>query len=278
MVEDAKFALETYRFDIFASSIYEFAWHEYCDWYLELTKSLLWNEEIDPALKKATQRTLLEVLELLLRTAHPVMPFITETLWQQIAPRLGLIEASANTVETSIMLQSYPDPEKIINDPAAEEQIEWLKAIITGIRNIRGEANIKPSKEITLLLQGGSAADRIGATEGSEMLMRLANVAEITWLQDGDIPPANALSLVGELKVMVPLAGLIDIVAEQARINKEVERIRGEIERIDKKLSNESFVAKAPTEVVEKERARAAEFRATLITLSEQMEQLASLA
>tara|TARA_B110000971_G_scaffold221676_1_gene269840 strand:+ start:61 stop:1374 length:1314 start_codon:yes stop_codon:yes gene_type:complete len=277
MVEDAKFALETYRFDIFASSIYEFAWHEYCDWYLELTKSLLWNEEIDPSLKKATQRTLLEVLEILLRTAHPVMPFITETLWQQIAPRLGLIDASANALETSIMLQSYPDPEKIINDPAAEAQIEWLKAVITGIRNIRGEANIKPSKEITLLLQGGSTADRIGATEGSEMLMRLANVAEITWLKDGDTPPANALSLVGELKVMVPLAGLIDIAAEQARINKEVERIRGEIERIDKKLSNESFVAKAPSEVVDKERARAVEFAATLETLSEQMEQLASL-
>jgi valyl-tRNA synthetase len=108
--------------------------------------------------------------------------------------------------------------------------------------------------------------------------MRLANVGEITWLEDGDIPPANALSLVGELKVMVPLAGLIDIAAEQARINKEVERIRGEIERIDKKLSNESFVAKAPVDVVDKERARAVEFAATLETLSEQMEQLASLA
>jgi valyl-tRNA synthetase len=110
------------------------------------------------------------------------------------------------------------------------------------------------------------------------MLMRLANIAEITWLEDGDTPPANALSLVGELKVMVPLAGLIDVAAEQARINKEVERIRGEIERIDNKLSNESFVAKAPAEVVEKERARAAEFNATLGTLSEQMAQLASLA
>jgi len=129
-----------------------------------------------------------------------------------------------------------------------------------------------------LLLQDGSPADRIGATEGSEMLMRLANVGEITWLEDGDIPPANALSLVGELKVMVPLAGLIDIAAEQARINKEVERIRGEIERIDKKLSNESFVAKAPVDVVDKERRRAVEFAATLETLSEQMEQLASLA
>ncbi|MDG1123738.1 MAG: valine--tRNA ligase [Pseudomonadales bacterium] len=278
MVEDAKFALETYRFDIFASSIYEFAWHEYCDWYLELTKSLLWNEDIDPALKKATQRTLLEVLDTMLRTAHPVMPFITETLWQQVAPRLGIIPASHNAAENSIMLQSFPDPEKIINDPAAEEQIEWLKAVITGIRNIRGEANIKPSKEITVLLQGGSPADRVGATESSEMLMRLANIAEITWLKDGDTPPANALSLVGELKVMVPLAGLIDVAAEQARINKEVERIRGEIERIDNKLSNESFVAKAPAEVVEKERARAAEFNATLGTLSEQMAQLASLA
>jgi valyl-tRNA synthetase len=176
------------------------------------------------------------------------------------------------------MLQSFPDPTQIVNDPAAEEQIEWLKAVITGIRNIRGEANIKPSKEINLLLQGGSTADRTGATQSSEMLKRLANVAAITWLDDNDTPPANALSLVGELKVMVPLAGLIDVAAEQARINKEVERIRGEIERIDKKLSNESFIAKAPMEVVEKERARATEFNATLVTLSEQMEQLATLA
>jgi valyl-tRNA synthetase len=277
MVEDAKFALETYRFDIFANSIYEFAWHEYCDWYLELTKSLLWNKEIDPELKKATQRTLLEVLETLLRATHPVMPFITETLWQQVAPRLGIIANASSSSAETLMLQRYPEPSEINSDPNAEAQIEWLKAVITSIRNIRGEANIKPSKEISVLLQGGTSDDRIRAEEGKEMLKRLATIADIQWLDDRTEPPANALSLVGELKVMVPLAGLIDIAAEQTRISKEVERIRGEIQRIEKKLSNESFVAKAPAEVVEKERLRAAEFNASLETLSAQIKQLAAL-
>ena len=273
MVQDARFALDTYRFDIYANTVYEFAWHEYCDWYLELSKPLLWNKDADPAQRSATQRTLLQVLEVLLRTAHPVMPFITETLWQQVAQRLGLISASA---PASIMLQSFPASTDLATDDAAEAQTEWLKAVITGIRTIRGEANIKPTQEIPLLLQGGGANDRENAIQAESMLARLANVTSIQWLDADQEPPLNALSLVGDLKVMVPLAGLIDVAAEQTRINKEVGKAQQELEKIEKKLGNEAFVAKAPEAVVAKERDRAAELQATLTTLENQIQALAN--
>ena len=273
MITDARYALETYRFDIYANTVYEFAWHEYCDWYLELSKPLLWNQDADPAARAATQRTLLQVLEVLLRTAHPVMPFITETLWQQVATRLGQIQ---NGEAASIMLQTFPLPQDMPANENAENQIEWLKAVITGIRTIRGEANIKPSQDIPLLLQGGNAADKDNATQAENMLGRLANVTSIEWLSDGEKAPLNALSLVGDLKVMVPLAGLIDLEAERGRIGKEVDKAQQELEKIDKKLSNEAFVAKAPAAVVNKDRERAAELQTTLQTLQKQIEALAN--
>jgi len=272
MIQDARFALDTFRFDIYANTVYEFAWHEYCDWYLELSKPLLWNKDADPAARVAAQRTLLEVLEVLLRTAHPVMPFITETLWQQVAGRLGLIHDGQ---DASIMLQAFPDSADMPTNDGAEAQTEWLKAVITGIRTIRGEANIKPSQEIPLLLQGGEAKDRDNANQAENMLARLANVTSIEWLSDDVQPPLNALSLVGELKVMVPLAGLIDLDAERARIGKEVGKAQQELEKIKNKLGNEAFVAKAPEAVVTKERNRAAELAATLETLEGQMKALA---
>jgi valyl-tRNA synthetase len=273
MIHDARFALDTYRFDIYANTVYEFAWHEYCDWYLELTKPLLWNEDADPAARAAAQRTLLQVLETLLRVAHPVMPFITETLWQSVAQRLGLITAQQSA---SIMLQTFPTPDDMPLNEAAEAQTEWLKAVITGIRTIRGEANIKPSQDIPLLLQGGDAADKDNAAQAENMLGRLANVTSIQWLEDDDEAPLNALSLVGDLKVMVPLAGLIDLEAERGRIGKEVERAQQELEKIDKKLSNEAFIAKAPEAIVTKDRERAAELQTTLQTLQKQIEALAN--
>ena len=273
MIHDARFALDTYRFDIYANTVYEFVWHEYCDWYLELSKPLLWNKDADPAARVAAQRTLLQVLEVLLRTAHPVMPFITETLWQQVAGRLGLIHDGQ---DASIMLQAFPESTDMPTNDAAEAQTEWLKAVITGIRTIRGEANIKPSQEIPLLLQGGEAKDRDNATQAENMLARLANVTSIEWLGDDAEPPLNALSLVSELKVMVPLAGLIDLGAERARIGKEVGKAQQELEKIEKKLGNESFVAKAPEAVVAKERNRAAELKGTLETLEGQLQALAN--
>ena len=270
LIEDCRLALDTYRFDLCANAIYEFVWHEYCDWYLELSKSVLWNDDLSDQHKTATRRTLLEVLELLLRISHPIMPFITETLWLQVAPRLGI-------GGDSVMLQNYPEQTQLTRDDGAQQQIEWLKSLITALRSIRGEASIKPSLGIPVLLQDGNEQDHAQAGNAAEMLKRLANVTTIEWLERGHEPPPNALALVGDLRVMVPLAGLIDVDAERTRLAKEVARCEADLERIIGKLSNDSFVSKAPAEVVEKERQRAQELQGTLATLAEQMQQLAEL-
>ncbi len=244
---EARLALETYRFDLYASAIYEFAWHEYCDWYVELTKPLLWNEEATPEELTGTRRTLLEALEILLRAAHPVMPFITETLWRDVAPMLG-------KATSSIMIEAYPEPADLAEDTEAETAVEWLKGVIVGVRNIRGEANIKPSQSVSLLLQGGDASDRLLADTTDALLRRMAKIDDIQWLEADDEPPANALALVGDLKVMVPLAGLIDVGAEKERLSKEIDKLDKDIKRLEGKLGNDSFVAKAPEAVVQKER------------------------
>ncbi len=269
-LETSERAINTYRFDLYANAVYEFVWHEYCDWYLELTKPLLWDEQADPSLLRGTRYTLLSVLDTLLRAAHPIMPFITETIWREVAPRLG------NTNPT-IMLQPFPEPADLPSDPDAEAAVEWLKGVIVGIRNIRGEAGIKPAQEISILLQGGSDADRALAQVAESLLKRLAKVDRIDWLADGAEPPPNALALVGELRVMVPLAGLIDVAAERARLAKEVEKKSQELNRIEAKLANENFVAKAPQAVVEKERAKAGDARAALATLEQQLASLDDL-
>ena len=271
LIDDCRLALTTYRFDLCANAIYEFVWHEYCDWYLELSKSVFWDDDVSSERKAATRRTLLEVLELLLRISHPIMPFITETLWQQVAPRLGYSG-------DSIMTQSYPETDDYPLDDDAEQQIEWLKAVITALRNIRGEASIKPSQGISLLLQDGNQSDRTQAGNTEEMLKRLAKVTSIEWLESGTEPPPNALALVGELKVMVPLAGLIDVEAERARLGKEVTRCETDLKKITGKLSNEAFISKAPADVVDKERQRAKDLETTLATLAEQLQQLQQLA
>ncbi len=270
LIKDVEFALATYRFDIFAQKIYEFAWHEYCDWYLEFTKPILWDESVDSAQKNEIQRTLLTVLEALLRVAHPVMPFITEVLWSSVSERLGI---SAET----IMLQEFPDAREFAHDPEAEAPIEWLKGVISAIRNIRGEADIKPSQTIPLLLQAGETGDRDRAREMESMLARLANVENIQWLDDNEDPPPNALSMVGNLKVMVPLAGLIDVDAELARLTKEIDKLNADLERISKKLSNENFVQKAPADVVDKERQKALDLEARSQALTEQRDKVAAL-
>ena len=271
LADSAQLALDTYRFDLFAAALYEFAWHEYCDWYLELAKPRLWDETLSAEEKLGTQRTLLEVLEVLLRMMHPVMPFITETIWQQVYTRLH------GATDTTIMLQSYPVSAEIAQDAEAETQIEWLKSVITGIRNIRGEANIKPNQPVPVFFQGGEAQEKALSSAAEPMLRKLANVQEIGWLADDAEPPPNALALVGKLKVMVPLAGLIDKDAEMTRLNKEIEKVSGDMQRIEKKLANENFVAKAPAEVVAKEREKQNELGQRLAALTEQITKLEEL-
>jgi valyl-tRNA synthetase len=258
-------ALATYRFDLYATALYDFVWHDYCDWYLELTKPVLWSTDSDPAIVRGTRRTLVEILEMLLRAAHPVIPFITDALWREVAPRAG-------KAGPSVMLAPFPVADDLPADTAADTAIDWLKGVILALRNIRGEAGIKPGQAITVLLQGGQAQARelAGATES--LLKRLARVDRLEWLADDATPPAHALSLVGDLRVMVPLAGLIDLDGERARLGKEIARREQDVERLQQKLANPGFADKAPAEVVARERQKLAEAEQALATLRGQIE------
>ena len=267
LVADASEALDSYRFDLYANAIHEFAWREYCDWYLELAKPMLWDEGTPPALRSAVQRTLLQVLDVLLRTAHPVLPFITEAIWREAAPLLG-------AQEPSIMLQPYPLAEELPADPEADAAIGWLKGVVTALRNIRGEAGIKPSQEVRVLLQGGAGQERQLAAATAALVRRLAKAEAMQWLEEGAAPPPSALALVGELRILVPLAGLIDVDAERRRLRKALERKQAELKRLRAKLDNRKFIDNAPPEVVAKERGRGAEAKARVAALLAQLESL----
>jgi valyl-tRNA synthetase len=267
LLDDSQRAIDSYRFDLYAASVYDFAWHEYCDWYLELTKPLLWNDATAPVVQRGTRHTLLAVLEALLRAAHPIIPFITEAVWREVAPLLGNRNAT-------IMLQPFPEPADFAADLEAEAAIEWLKGVVLGVRNIRGEADIKPKQTVDVLLQGGNARDRELAAATAELFKRLATIDTVSWLAADADPPPNALALVGGLKVMIPLAGLIDLAAERTRLEKEIFRKEQEVQRIAVKLGNASFVEKAPSAVVAKERQKQQAAEAALVTLRDQLASL----
>ncbi len=270
LLKTSERAINAYRFDLYANAVYEFAWHEYCDWYIELTKPVLWDEGADPKVIRATQHTLLGVLDILLRAAHPIMPFITETIWREVAPLLG-------NDHPTIMLQPFPEADEVLEDAEADAAITWLKGVVVGVRNIRGEANINPGQAVNLCFQGGTEIDRQLSASTETLFKRLAKIDDIQWLDDDTEPPPNALSLVGDLKVMVPLSGLIDAEVERARLGKEVDKKEQELKRVEGKLNNENFVAKAPSEVVAKERKKAEEAVAALATLKAQLDSLNDL-
>jgi len=269
MLDEAHEAFATYRFDLLANVLYEFIWHEFCDWYVELTKPVLWDDD-NPKAKAGAQQTLLQVLETILRATHPVMPFITEAIWQETGTQTG------RSRET-IMLTRYPEAADYPADSEAEAAVEWLKGVIEGVRNIRGEANVKPKQEIDLLLQGGSADDRKLAKLNKPLLTRLAKLSSLSWLADDEEAPPHALQLVDNIRVMVPLAGLIDVPQERARLSKEINKREQDLKRLSGKLSNEKFVANAPPEVVAKEQQKATEHEAAIATLTSQLQQLDDL-
>ncbi|MBS3802964.1 MAG: valine--tRNA ligase [Oleiphilaceae bacterium] len=240
--------LDQYRFDLAAYALYEFIWNEYCDWYLELSKPVLNDENATAEAKRGTRRTLVRVLETVLRLAHPIMPFITEEIWQRIAPLAG-------KTGDSIMLQPYPVPDKDQEDAGATSDIQWVKGVIEAVRNIRGEMNISPAKKIPVLLRGGDEQDQRRSRENHQFLSSLAKLESLQWLGDCKAP-MSATQLVGDMEVLVPMAGLIDKDAEMARLDRELERLDKEIARLEGKLGNEKFTAKAPAEVVDKEKAK----------------------
>ncbi len=254
--------LDQYRFDLAAYALYEFIWNEYCDWYLELSKPALSNDAASVAAKRGTRRTLVRVLETVLRLAHPIMPFITEEIWQRIAPLAG-------KSGDSIMLQPYPVPTAEREDQAAIADLEWLKDIIIAVRNIRGEMNISPAKKIPVLLRGDNADERRRMTENRQFLSSLAKLESLEWFENGEAP-MSATQLVGDTEVLVPMAGLIDKAAEIARLDKELERLNKEIARLQGKLGNEKFTARAPADVVEKEQEKLDDAQSSQRRLSEQ--------
>jgi valyl-tRNA synthetase len=266
-------ALEEFRFDHASQALYEFVWNEYCDWYLELSKPVLWDDQANPEALRGTRRTLVRVLEATLRLAHPMMPFISEEIWQRVAPLAGTSQGEGD----SLMVQPWPQADDSRVDEVATRDIEWLKGVIVAVRNIRAEMNIAPGKPLEVQLTKGGAADRERLDANRLYLAKLAKLERITWLDDPDQAPLSATQLVGEMEVLVPMAGLIDKDAELARLAKEIDKQDTLIGGIEKKLGNENFIAKAPEAVVEKERAKLADFQATRNVLVEQRDKIAAL-
>ena len=268
--QDVTRHLDAFRFDLAAQALYEFIWDEYCAWYLELVKPVLWDENAPAERQRGTRRTLIRVLEVILRLAHPFMPFITEEIWQRI-------KAQAGVSGETIMLQAWPVANESRIDAAAEGDIEWVKQLMLGVRQIRGEMKISMAKRIDIIVANASADDLRRLADFEPLLSKLAKLESVRVLVTGEEAPMSATALVGEMQVLVPMAGLIDKDAELARLDKEIQRLQGEVQRVGGKLANEGFVAKAPAEVLDKERAKLAEAEQALAKLVEQREKIANL-
>ena len=266
-------ALADYRFDIAAQTVYEFTWNQFCDWYLELTKPVLNNDESSDAEKRGTRHTLINVLESLLRLLHPLMPFITETIWERVAP-LSALDFNAGD---SIMVQPFPAVDAAKQDEQVLADIEWVKRFIVGIRNIRGEMDIAPSKPLPALLRNVSSEDERRLGISRTFIDRLARLESTAVLKEGEEAPASAAAVVGEMEILIPMAGLIDKEAELARIAKAMGKLEQDVARFKGKLSNEKFVSNAPEAVIEKEKAKLADSESQLAKLKAQHETIAAL-
>jgi valyl-tRNA synthetase len=262
--EEAAGHFAAYRFDLLSQALYEFAWNQFCDWFVELAKPAL--NGTDAAAADSTRHTLLYVLEQLLRLLHPLTPFVTEELWQQVAPRVG-VDAQ------SISLQAYPTAEALDAGAyaQAEADVEWLKSMVSALRRVRSELGVSPGKSVALLLQGGGENDKPRVTRFASQLQSLLRLESITWL-DGNEAPASAAAVVGELRLLVPLEGLVDLDAERARLDKEIAKVAGEREKSEAKLAK--FSDKVPPAVVDQERARLVDWTSQLGALQEQRAKL----
>jgi valyl-tRNA synthetase len=269
-IEAVESALADYRFDYAASALYEFTWYDFCDWYLELVKPTLQSEDTSAAARRGTQRTLAQMLEALQRALHPLMPFITEEIWQRVAPLAGV-------AGESVMLQPYPAPADFPSDEQAERETAWIQAVVLGVRQIRGEMSIAPGKRIPVLLQDASAQDRACSERHRAWLERLAGLASIRVLEAGERAPPSAAAPVGTLTVLVPMAGLIDAAAEAERLGRLLAKTRDDLAKVQARLANDRFVRNAPSAVVSLERERAAELERSAVGLSLQLKRLEGL-
>jgi len=263
-------SIEQYRFDHAAQTLYDFVWNEYCDWYLELSKPVLWNDGASASEKHGTLLTLLNVLETVLRLLHPMMPFITEEIWQSVAPRLG-------RQGDTIMLAAWPTSDAEQSDTTAEDEIEWLKTVISAIRTIRSEANIAPSETLEVLLGNATSRDAANLEKHLPSLQKLAKVGSAKVLTETDEEPPVLSALAGTLEVMVPMAGVIDINNELSRLDKELERMTADQARTFAKLANKNFVDRAPEAVVTKEKMKLKELEAGISSLRAQKSKIEQL-
>lgn len=264
--------INNFRLDMAANTLYEFIWNQFCDWYLELTKPVLWKGS--EAQQRATRRTLITVLEKTLRLAHPVIPYITETIWQSIKPLVDGVEGN------TIMLQALPQYDEANFNQAALDDIEWVKAFITSIRNLRAEYDINPGKPLNVMLKAANKQEVARLEANKAVLLSLAKLEALRVLEEGEEgeeTPACATALVGQSELMIPMAGLIDKDAELERLAKEIAKTQGEIKRIEGKLNNQGFVAKAPEAVVAIERQKLNGYQDTLVKLEEQKATIAAL-
>ncbi|WP_439236283.1 valine--tRNA ligase [Lonepinella koalarum] len=267
-VNEFRTALSQYRFDLAANAIYDFTWNQFCDWYLELTKPVFANGT--DAQKRGASQTLVQVLEQLLRLAHPIMPFITEEIWQKVK---GFAGVSGET----IMLQPFPKVDDAKLDAQAEKEIEFLKEIIVAVRNIRAESNIAPSKGLDLLFRNVIAENCKTLQKNDRTLKALAKLDDVKVLADGEKAPLSVAKLVGKTELLVPMAGFINKEAELARLAKEIEKLNGEVARIEAKLSNQAFVAKAPEQVIAKEREKMVGYQEGIEKLELQRKEIEAL-
>lgn len=263
-------AFATYRLDLAAQTIYDFIWNEYCDWYVELTKPVLNDAEVSEERKAEVRRVLLAVMEASLRLAHPLMPYLTEEIWQTLAP---MIDKGGDTIMTA----KYPVPEAAKMNEQAEADMQWLQGLIGAVRNIRGEMGLGNARLLPVLLQNISDSERTQIERIQPLFKALAKVENITFLAQGEEPPLSSSSVVGHASVFVPMKGLIDPKAELGRLQKDLDKVQKQHDQIANKLANEGFVAKAPAAVVEGEKVKLAEFADQLVKIKQSMEQIAAL-
>ena len=268
--EATRAGFAAYRFDLASQALYEFTWHEYCDWYLELSKAVLQSATTSAEARRATRRTLIETLETLLRALHPLMPFITEEIWQKIGPLAG---RSGPT----IMLEPWPLPKEGARDTEAESEMRWVMDFILAVRQIRGEMDIAPSRRIDVLLGAASGAELARLARTRHFIERLAGIGGLRELAAGASEPESAVALLGEMRILLPMAGLIDVAAESARLEKRIARLQQDLLKTQSKLANSNFVANAPPAVVAQEQARLAEFGSELRQLEAQLERVRRL-
>ncbi len=266
-------AIESYRLDLASQAIYEFTWNEYCDWYLELAKPALSSKNETQHI--TTRKTLVQILEWILRLSHPIIPFITEEIWQRVAPLAGL--SYDNSGNDSIMLQSYPVSDPLLINTDAIKEMQWLQEFVMGIRKIRSSMDIKPSKKLDVMLQNGSDEDKLFLENNHSSLIKLAGLNNIQWLSDSDTPAESATTMVGKMKILIAIAGLIDKQEELTRLDKEISKIQQYKTALEKKLSNENFVKRAPDNVVAAEKTKLLEAQTKLDGLLEQMQQIKQL-